>query len=163
MKNLLIVIAGIVALATKGVRAEMPRLDSSKFDFCYEFINSPAAEDLDGNGKKDMTINGGDSWLTCCSGDAIGYANFNCGSTSRFIGSNQSADVDGGVWRRYGITRATGFTIEVRVQVKSVSGSVGAIAVSASPSEANVNALLNFKDGAITWGCNITVETDVGF
>ena len=51
MKKLLIIGAAAMAAATsQGAAKDLPRLDSSKFDFCYEFIKSPTEEDLDGNG-----------------------------------------------------------------------------------------------------------------
>jgi len=153
MKKLVIIgTAAMAAIAGHGAARNLPRLDSSKFDFCYEFVESPANEDLDGNSKKDMSVFGGDGWLTIGGATSIGYANFNCSTHSRYIGSNQGADADGGVWRRYGISYETGFTIEARLTIWTDTGRVGAFALTASPNDSTVNALLNIRDGSVTWG-----------
>ena len=152
MKKLLIIGAAAMAAATsQGAAKDLPRLDSSKFDFCYEFVKSPAEEDLDGNGVADMIINNASAnWLTCGTQNSIGYGVFDCSEGSRFIGSNQGADAVGGVWRRYNVTSTTGFTVETRVQIRSSQG-YGPIAVTASASDSYLNAFLNIKDGAVTW------------
>ena len=49
MKKLLIIgAATMAAIAGHGAARDLPRRDSSKFDFCYEFVKSPVAEDIDG-------------------------------------------------------------------------------------------------------------------
>ena len=144
----------MAAATSQGAAKDLPRLDSSKFDFCYEFINSPAEEDLDGNGVADMTMNGS-GWLTCSSQYSVGYGIFKCNS-SNYIGSNQGAGSAGGVWRNYGVTSTSGFTIETRVQVRS-SGGYGAIALTASASDSYLNAFVNFTTNAITWGSSASI------
>ncbi|MBR2839586.1 MAG: hypothetical protein IKE55_12435 [Kiritimatiellae bacterium] len=155
MKKLLIVgVAAIAAATSEGAAKDLPRLDSSKFDFCYEFVKSPAEEDLDGNGVGDMIINNAsDNWLKCGTQYSIGYGDFDCSSANRFVGSNQGADAAGGVWRRYGVSSTTGFTIETRVQIRwDTAGSKGAISLTASANDSTVNAWLNIKDGSVKWG-----------
>ena len=152
MKELLIIgAAAMAAVTSQGAAKDLPRLDSSKFDYCYEFVKSPAEEDLDGNGVADMIINNAaDNWLTCGSQSAIGYGVFTCTEANRFIGSNQ----DGGVWRNYGVSSSTGFTIETRLVISSAKTVAGPIALTASANDSKVNALINFTTNAITWGNN---------
>lgn len=146
----------MAAATSQGAAKDLPRLDSSKFDFCYEFVKSPAEEDLDGNGVADMIINNASAnWLTCGGSGSIGYGMFDCSEANRFMGSNQGADAAGGVWRKYGVSSATGFTIETRVQIRwTTAGSKGAISLTASENDSTVNAWLNIKDGSVTWGNN---------
>ena len=144
----------MAAATSQGAAKDLPRLDSSKFDFCYEFVNSPTEEDLDGNGVADMTMNGS-GWLTCSSQYSVGYGIFKCNS-SNYIGSNQGAGSAGGVWRNYGVTSTSGFTIETRVQVRSAGG-YGAIALTASASDSLKNAFVNFTTNAITWGSSASI------
>ena len=150
MKKLLIIgAAAMAAVTSQGAAKDLPRLDSSKFDFCYEFVESPAEQDLDGNGVADMTMNGS-GWLTCSSQYSVGYGIFKCNSNN-YIGSNQGAGSAGGVWRNYGVSSTSGFTIETRVQVRSAGG-YGAIALTASANDSLKNAFVNFTTNAITWG-----------
>ena len=160
MKRLLIIGAAIAVAADQGWAVNLPRLDSSKFDFCYEMMESPTEQDLDNDGVADMISAGGGGFK----GVDNGYGILNCWTVGGYFGSDKSAGSAGGVWQRYGITAATGFTIETRLRVGAlVSEKIGAISLTAGDGgDSPVNAFLSFTTNAISWGTSgQTVLTNI--
>lgn len=147
----------IIALATAGTvfsaLAEMPRLDSARFDFKYEMEALPSAEDLDNDGTYDFTQTVGSSTsLSTSYGVAVFSANWN----NCYINSG-----DGGAWRKYGITAQTGFTIEARVLIKGQNQQDYSCALTASVPDSNVHALLNFTTNKVAWGSLVLTNMDM--
>ena len=89
MKTMLIPILTVAAVSSSALKtfADLERKDSSQFDYKYEMLKLPTAEDIDGNGKYDF-IGGGD-WLELCSGA-------NTGACSMVISGSQSLKADAG-------------------------------------------------------------------
>ena len=148
----------VAAGAVFGAASDLPRLDSSAFDLKYEMEVLPTAEDLDGNGFLDFGNNGKDTtWLS----PKDGYVNFDCSSANNYVGCEVSADADGDVWRRYGPTSQTGFTVETRLRVTDEAGGVtAAFCLWASVPDSSVHAFLNFRTNALLWGTG-TVLTNM--
>ena len=148
----------IIALATASMAfsalAEMPRLDSSNFDFKYEMESLPSEEDLDNNGAYDFTKSLGSGTSISISS---GFASFDGRQGNCFI---DSSDVDGS-WQRYGITAQTGFTIEARILARFHTGGDYVCALTASVPDSNVHALLNFSTDKVLWGSNVLTNMDM--
>lgn len=141
---------------------KMDQLDSSQFDYKYEMLQLPTTEDVDANGVGDFTMNNGStSWLTISTGTDVGYGTFDCSAANNYLGSNADAEAAGGVWRKCGISSTTGFTIETRLYVTAQTGTAGAIALTASPNDSKVNALLSIHTNKLTWGTTQKVLTNM--
>lgn len=150
MKQLLCFCAAMAAMIAMGAAADLPQLDSTAFDFKYEMEALPTAEDLDGDGLADLTMNNSD-WLTIPNN--TGYAIFDCSQSSRYIASMADSGTAGCIWRKYGVTAQTGFTIETRLRVTAeTAGMTAAFCLQASVPDSNVHALLNFKTNMVLWG-----------
>ncbi|MBQ3289873.1 MAG: hypothetical protein IJH50_10720 [Kiritimatiellae bacterium] len=153
MRKLLIIgAAALAAAASQGSTGNLPRLDSSKFDFKYEMEVLPSEQDLDQDGAYDFTKSlGGQATLV----PTDGYAVFDASTGNCYLLSGAASGEVGGAWQRYGVTAATGFTIEVRMIVRyrvSVDGSTYATAISASVPDSTSHALLNFTADKVFWG-----------
>lgn len=151
MKQLLCFCAAMAAMIAMGAARDLPLRDSSTFDFKYEMEAQPATEDLDGDGLADLTINGGSDWLTIPNN--TGYAIFECSQANRFIRSEADNGAEGCIWRKYGVTAQTGYTIETRLRVTAeTAGTTAAFCLQASVPDSTVHALLNFRTNMVMWG-----------
>lgn len=163
MKTMLIPILTVAATCTAF--ADLERKDSSEFDYKYEMIKLPTAEDIDGNGKYDF-IGGGD-WLELCSGANIGACSMVISGSQSLKADAGNAEDAGGVWRKMNATTGadggTGYTVEVRLKVTESTGSKGALLLNASTGDSGVNSWLVFKTDQISWGHNknVTVLTNM--
>ena len=149
MKQLLCFCAAFAATAVIGAASDLPLRDSSTFDFKYEMEALPTTEDLDGDGLGDFTMNNSD-WLTIPSN--TGYAIFDCNQSSRYIWSNSDSGTEGCVWRKYGVTSQTGYTIEMRLRMTGDGGTTAAFCLQASVPDSNVHAMLSFMTNMVIWG-----------
>ena len=68
MKTMLIPILTVAATCTAF--ADLEQRDSSQFDYKYEMIKLPTAEDVDGSGNYDFTGDG--TWKTLGTGADVG-------------------------------------------------------------------------------------------
>ena len=147
--------ATLLAAATLATTAtaELPRLDSSQFDYKYEMIALPTTEDLDGGGAVDFT--GAGSWLTLGTGSDVGTIAMTI-SGSQNINSASQAGSAGDIWQSMGATVAadggTGYTIETRLKVSESTGTKGALVLNASTGDSSVNSWLIFRPNAVYWG-----------
>ena len=142
-------------LATTATAVDLPRLDSSKFDYKYEMLKAPTAEDIDGGGAVDFT--GSNTWLTVGSGANVGTISIDASSNGKYIISNQPVGTNGDGWRSLAASSTDGFTIEARVKVTECTGANGAICLEAGPSDSKVYARLNFFTDKIVWnGATLT-------
>ena len=168
MKRLMMIMIGAALCAMAG--QAMPRLNSSDFDFKYEFDGVlPSAQDLDGDGCYDFstTLEGNAAIeLGQVNGYAQGYAAFagrggNSGEGNCYMISAAASGQPGGVWQRYGVTTATGFTIEMRMMIRSLTVGAGyAFALSASPNS-NDHVLLNFTTDRVMWGNTVLTNMNL--
>ena len=144
--------AAILASASLALTAtaDLPRLDSSQFDYKYDMIVLPSAQNLDGDGAVDFTLSDSSKFSL---GGGVNYGSMviDASSASAYIMSGAEAGTAGGAWRNSGISAATGYTVEVRLKITAVSGSAGAIVINASVDDTN-NAWLKFWNGSIWWG-----------
>ncbi len=146
-------------LATTATAAELPRLDSSQFDYKYEMIALPTAEDLNGGGAVDFT--GAGSWLTLGTGLDVGTIAMDASSNGKYLISNQPVGTNGDGWRSLAASSADGFTVEARVKVTECTGINGAICLEAGPSDSKVYARLNFFTDKIGWNGTTLASLDV--
>ena len=153
--------ATLLAAATLATTAtaELPRLDSSQFDYKYEMIALPTAEDLDGGGAVDFT--GAGTWLTLGTGSDVGTIAMDASSNGKYLISNQPVGTNGDGWRSLAASSADGFTVEARVKVTECTGANGAICLEAGPSDSKVYARLNFFTDKIGWNGTTLASLDV--
>ena len=158
MKSLSLPLAlSAIALVATNAAADLPRKDSTEFDYKYEMNALPTAEDFDHDGVVDFTDNKpGDNWISLLNG----YAIFDCSQQNRYIGSAAAAGAAGGAWQRAGITAQTGFTVETRLRVTSeFNGIKYSFCVQASPNS-SVHACLNFTTNKVMWGDTVLTNMD---
>ncbi len=140
-------------LATTATAADLPRLDSSQFDYKYEMLERPDQQDLDGGGAVDFT--GAGTWLTLGTGSDVGTIAMTI-SGSQNINSAAQAGSAGDIWQSMGATVAadggTGYTIETRLKVSESTGTKGALVLNASTGDSSVNSWLIFRPNAVYWG-----------
>lgn len=145
--------------------ADLPRLDSSQFDYKYEMIALPTAEDIDGSGAVDFTGSG--TWCTLGTDADIGTIAMNITGGQNINSGASAIGSAGDGWRKMGATTAanggTGYTVEVRLKVTESTGSKGALVLNASTGDSSVNSWLVFKSGKLAWGHNKNVAdiTDI--
>ena len=140
----------LTVAATCTAFADLERKDSSEFDYKYEMIKLPTAEDVDGSGNYDFTGSG-----------TLGTG-ANTGTISMSIAANTSlkADADavgknGDVWRKMNAgvgADKSGYTVEVRLKVTKSTGNFGALLLSTSTGDSDINSWLVFDDNALYWG-----------
>ena len=154
-----ILTAAAAACTATAAFAALEQRDSSQFDYKYEMLKLPTAEDIDGNGRYDF-IGGGD-WLELCSGANIGACSMVISGSQSLKADAGNAEDAGGVWRKMNATTGagggTGYTVEVRLKVTESTGSKGALLLNASTGDSSVNSWLVFKTGQISWGHNKNV------
>jgi hypothetical protein len=153
--------ATLLAAATLATTAtaELPRLDSSQFDYKYEMIALPTTEDLDGGGADDFT-----GWSTAFSlgtGQDVGTITIDASSNGKYLISNQPVGTAGDGWRSLAASSSDGFTVEARVKVTECTGANGAICLEAGPSDSKVYARLNFFTDMIGWNGTTLTNLDV--
>ncbi len=149
MKTKLITTLAIAATCTAF--ADMPPLDSSRFDYKYDMIVLPSAQNLDNDGAVDFTFSD-ESKFSLGTGVNYGSMQIDMSDGGKFLMSGADAGSKGGAWRNSGISAATGYTVETRLKITSTAGAqAGVIVVNASVDD-TVNAWLKFWDGSIWWG-----------
>ncbi len=163
--NKMVCAACAAAAAAGAAFADLPRLDSSEFDYRYD-MNSllPGAEDLDGDGAADFTYaSAGNGALTLGTGEDAGSMVLNStgsGDNAFFMSSADSGA--GGAWRRSGIGLDTGYTLEVCLKVSQCAQQDGALALNASVAGSTINGWLRFYTDKIVWsGATNLLDTTV--
>ena len=149
MKTKLITTLAIAATCTAF--ADMPPLDSSRFDYKYDMIVLPSAQNLDNDGAVDFTLSDS-SKFSLGTGVNYGSMQIDTSDGGKYLMSGADAGSAGGAWRNSGISKSTGYTVETRLKITSTTGAqAGAIVVNASVDD-TVNAWLKFWGGSIWWG-----------
>ena len=146
------------AMLAAASAAELEQRDSSQFDYKYEMLELPTAEDLDKGGAADFTGNG--SWLSLGTGSDLGTIKIDASTNGKYLISNQNSGTAGDGWRSLGASSSSGFTVETRLKVTECTGNNGAICVEAGPSDSKVYARLNFFDGSIGWNGTTLTNLD---
>ncbi len=143
--------ATILAAATlaNSAAADLPRLDSAKFDYKYEMVARPDQQDLDGGGANDFT--GWGAAFSLGTGQDVGTIKIDASSNGKYLISNQAVGTAGDGWRSMAASSASGFTVEARIKITDCTGANGAICVEAGPSDSKVYARLNFFADSIGW------------
>lgn len=135
MKTSILPLAFLSAVAAaSGITA----LDSSQFDYKYEMDALPTTQNLDGDGAYDFTASE-PTKVSLGTGVNIASLALDASSANTFLMSGAVAGTAGGAWQNSGISAATGYTVETRLKITSVSGTAGAIVVNASVDD-TVNA-----------------------
>lgn len=143
--------AVVVAAAAFTAFADLERKDSSQFECKYEMIDLPSAQDLDEDGAVDFALSD-PSNFSLGTGSDYGTMKIDASDGGKFVLSGADAGAAGGAWRSYGVSTATGYTVETRLRITSTAGGqAGAIVVNASVDD-TVNAWLKFWGGSIWWG-----------
>jgi len=151
MKNARILIASVTLAVGTSVSADMPRLNSAQFDYKYDMIVLPSAQNLDNDGALDFTLSDA-SKFSLGTGGNYGSMVIDTSDGGKFLMSGADAGSAGGAWRNSGISAATGYTVEARLKITSTAGAqAGVIVVNASVDD-TVNAWLKFWAGSIWWG-----------
>ena len=143
--------ACIVAVTAGSAVADLTVLDSSRFDYKYDMIVLPSAQDLDNDGAVDFTLNDSSKFSL---GTGVNYGSMTIDTLDggKYLMSAADAGSAGGAWRNYGVSKSTGYTVETRLKITSTSGAqAGVIVVNASVDD-TTNAWLKFWGGSIWWG-----------
>ena len=151
MKTMLIPILTVAATCTAF--ADLTRKDSSEFDYKYEMIKLPTAEDVDGSGNYDF--DGGGTWFTLGTGVNVGSCSMVMSGGQYLKADASSNGAVGDVWRVMNATAGeggTGYTVEVRLKVTESTGSIGAMLLNASTGDSSINSWLVFRTDALYWG-----------
>ena len=149
-------VASILSTATAAVAvftgfADLECKDSSKFDYKYDMIVLPSAQNLDNDGAVDFTLSD-KSKFSLGTGVNYGSMQIDALDGSKFLMSGADAGSEGGAWRNSGISKSTGYTVETRLKITDTTGAqAGVIVVNASVDD-TVNAWLKFWAGSIWWG-----------
>ena len=148
--TILPLVLSAIALAAVNAAADLPRLDSSQFDYKYDMIVLPSAQNLDTDGAVDFTLSDS-SKFSLGTGVNYGSMAIDASDGGKFLMSGADAGAAGGAWRNSGISASTGYTVETRLKITAASGTAGAIVVNVSVDD-TVNAWLKFWAGSIWWG-----------
>ena len=144
----IIAVVVIVFIASSSAMAAVTNLlDSTSFDWQYEFDFLPTTQDLDSNGIGDFTLVGDAGVLN---GDGTWTMDTTTAYTSYFYSG--SADQ---IWAQSGITWETGYTMEARIRVNSTNEETtsGTLYMHAVPqSTSGDSSWLNLADDAASWG-----------
>jgi hypothetical protein len=153
MKNPFLPLALSVIALVSANAADLPRLDSTQFEYKYEMTTLPDAEDVDHSGAFDFT--GGSGWTSLTNGEAM-VMNMTAGS--KYLVSDKATGTAGDAWRTMNATSATGgsgYTIETLLKIdgqESGSGVNYVMNLQASTYDTKLyNASLNFKTNGIYW------------
>ena len=151
MKRPLIPFVCIAAAAIADAVADIPRLDSAQFDYKYDMIVLPSAQNLDNDGAVDFTLSDANK-ITL--GTTVNYGSLviDTSDGGKFLMSGAEAGSAGGAWRNSGISAATGYTVEARLKITDTTGAQAGIIVLNASVDDKVNAWLKFWAGSIWWG-----------
>ena len=160
--------ACMVAMVTGVAVADLPRLDSSQFDYKYEMISGnnsvlPSAQNLDNDGAVDFTLSDS-SKFSLGAGANYGSMVIVTLEGGKFLMSGADPGTAGGAWRNSGISAATGYTVEARLKITDTTGAqAGVIVLNAAVGDDNINSWLKFWGGSIWWGesqiCSVDATT----
>ena len=143
--------ACMVAMVTGVAVADLPSLDSSRFDYKYDMIVLPSAQNLDNDGAVDFTLSDA-SKFSLGTGVNYGSMQIDTSDGGKYLLSGADAGSAGGAWRNYGVSKSTGYTVETRLKITSTAGAqAGVIVINASVDD-TTNAWLKFWGGSIWWG-----------
>ena len=159
MKRPLIPFVCIAAAAIANASADIPRLDSTQFEYKYEMNALPTAEDVDNSGANDFTGSG--SWTTLSTGAMV----MDMTAGGKYLISDKTSGTAGDAWLRMGATSATGgsgYTIETLLKIDSQSSGIKYVMnLQASTGDTSLyNASLNFKTNGIYWGDTLLTNFD---
>ena len=87
------VAAATLATTASAAAADLPRLDSARFDYKYEMVVRPDLQDLDAGGANDFT-----GWSTAFSlgtGQDVGTIKIDASSNGKYLVSNQAVGTAG--------------------------------------------------------------------
>ena len=140
---------------TKGAYAPLPHImgekDSSEFGtYKYEMDSKPSAEDLEPNSTTDfderLTTGGGSSSSTL-NGDGT------LKITSLAAIATYESNTPNCAWRTLVPTRASGYTLEIRLRINSQWDSTyGVIYISSAASDSNADSMLRIGADFVKWG-----------
>ena len=150
MKFTILPLACLIA-ATSAAMADIPRLDSSEFDYKYDMIVLPSTQNLDNDGAVDFTLSDANK-ISLGTGVNYGSLVIDASAGSKFLMSGADAGSAGGAWRNSGISAATGYTVEARLKITDTTGAQAGIIVLNASVDDKVNAWLKFWAGSIWWG-----------
>lgn len=163
MKSLLPAIVLFAAIAAQNACADLPRLDSSQFDYKYDMIVLPSTQNLDNDGAVDFTLSDS-SKFSLGTGVDYGSMAIDASDSSNYFMSGADAGAAGGAWRNSGISAATGYTVEARLKITDTTGAqAGVIVLNAAVGDDKINSWLKFWGGSIWWGesqiCSVDATT----
>ena len=139
----------VLIVAVPAMATVTDSLDSTSFDWQYEFDFLPSAQDLDSNGVADFGLNGEAGMLN---GDGTWSMDTSVGST---VNSFFMASAPDQIWAQSGITWETGYTMEARIRVNSTNqdATLGTLYMTSTvQSESGATNWLNLSAGRETWG-----------
>ena len=150
-----------IALAATHAAADLPRKDSSQFDYKYEMNALPTAEDIDNSGAVDFTSSVTASWLSL----SAGVMTMDMTSGGQYLMSAAARGSAGDAWVNMDPTSATGgsgYTIEALVKIDNqVSGAKYALNLQAGTHDTSMyNASLNLKTTGVYWGDTLVTNID---
>ncbi len=160
MKTRLIPIltAALAAGSTITAFADLSPLDSAQFDYKYEMLKLPTAENLDGSSAYDFTGGSDMTWCTLGTGADIGTVLMDMSKGNKSFTSSAAVGSAGDLWKTMNATHGTGYTIETRLKVSDVTGTAGAFFLNASLSGGNYNAFLYFFANQLKWGGTVVTN-----
>ena len=149
ISSTIVAMVAIALIATSPALATVTDLlDSTSFDWQYEFDVLPSAQDLDSNGVADFGLNGDAGTLN---GDGTWTMNTSAGSS---LNSFFMASAPGEIWAQSGITWETGYTMEARVRVNSTNSdaTLGTLYMSSTAqSVSGATNWLNLSENKESW------------
>ena len=95
----------LAVVAAARAKADIPRLDSSQFDYKYDMIVLPSSQNLDNDGAVDFTLSDSSKFSL---GTGVNYGSLVIDTTAggKFLMSGADAGTAGGAWRNSGISAA---------------------------------------------------------
>ncbi len=145
------IIVCMVAMATDVAVANLPRLDSSRFDYKYDMIVLPSAQNLDNDGAVDFTLSDS-SKFSLGTGINYGSMQIDASDGGKYLLSGADAGSAGGAWRNSGVSKSTGYTVETRLKITSTTGAQAGVVVLNASVDDTTNSWLKFWGGSIWWG-----------
>ena len=144
--------AAILASASLALTAaaDLPRLDSTQFEYKYEMNALPTAEDIDGTGANDFT--GSSTWSTLESG-ALKMVM----TGGQYFVSDKDNGTAGDAWHVMAPSsglNGTGYTIEALVKIEAQKAKY-AFNIQATTADTSGFAMLNLTTNALYWGSNL--------
>ena len=151
--NVIVAIAALIfatlAIGSPALATITDELDSSSFDWMYEFNEWPQMQDLDYNGVDDFTLSGTAGYLDSVNGI------WNLDTTTGGVGYFIAGDT-GQIWQN-NITSTAGYTVEARVRVNSGTDApwgtnyIQASAQTAPGATGGPDAVLSLREGGVGW------------